>query len=383
MPYYDNLGGDYSIGIIANADLKEGDIAPSFDLPNVPKFKKPNFRTLFENMLMHDPDKHRRYFLSANDISNENKFHDAIKVKFDKTKIKLQTVNNNTESNFVTLSTSTVAYLKMMDELFVKSSACAKYWIDEDEKFLRKMPDYKKGSSIEKQYLHSLAVHKQQYEETQRLFKEFIADFTRALGELNTPFVYNYKNKSGDDATVGVGLGNFYPGEIGNFIRSVFGDVIDFDDFVPAYNEELYNRKLESTCCLEYEIDKDFFRKKDLPYSQSIDYQKDDIEFQKFKQTSNYIPYKEPPSYKTISINPQNFRNYINKASRLANNPLSVLFDELQPYLEEYLGSLPWLSNGMFPDGFGGYESLEHGYKISKTSYGAEITFHADFSRYF
>ncbi len=383
--YYDDLGGTYTVGITANSNYKNGDIAPAFPINNKPTFRKPDFKTIFENMLMHDPDKHRRYFFTPDDLSiyNQNKMMGEISQKFDRKKIELQTVNNNTESNYITLSTSTIAYLKDMDYKFVKATVMSQYFIEDDEKALRKMPDYKKGSSYHKRLLNSLNYWKSFNEQTQKLFKEFVADFTRALGELNTPFVYKFQNNQGNEEIVPVGMGNFYPGEIGKMIKSVFGNVIDYDEFVPAYNEEMYNNKIQSSCCLHYEINPTIYRKQNTPYEQSKDYIKDMKEFEEFKKTPDYVPYKEPPPFKTIEVNPIVLKNYLNQASKVFNNPLGFVFEQFKPYIEEYLEDLPFLSKGRFPDGLGGYTQLDKGYEIKQNSFGMEITIHTDLRKLF
>lgn len=344
---YDKYGDTYYVGISPNSNLKDGDISPIVPINNMipQQLKKADFKAIFQNKIMHNPAVHRQYFATIEDVGKVNEYHSKTKIKFDRKEIELQTVNKDNKE-YLTLTQETIDYLKDMDKTFVMATVGAswmkdKYYSDWQTRKNRGIND--SGTKrLKETYEHFQGI----YDDVQKNFKFFVADFTRSLIELEQPFTYKFTDKNGDEKEIGVGVGNFPAAPIDDMINSIFGNVTS-DDFIPAVNEERFKQKKESTCCLNYEMESKVFRKKDLPYKQSKQYIKDTKDFEEYKKSPDFTPYTPPPSFKEYKIKDfdqsvSNFLNYVNDLNEVMQSPLIKTFIKLKPYLNKKLSGTGW-----------------------------------------
>jgi hypothetical protein len=179
-----------------------------------------------------------------------------------------------------------------------------------------------------------MAAYDNEIQNVNNQFKTFVADMCRSLIELNKPF---YATVEGVDYDVPVSVGNFSAYELDKFVNSVFGNVTG-DDFIQEVNEEIYNAKTETSCCLQVCVSNELYRKEGVPYEESPQKVEDDAEFQKWIQSDEFTPYVPPPPYKQIGL--EQYMGYLNEAQSFARSPLSYVFDKLKPYLEQGLANL-------------------------------------------
>lgn len=358
--FYDKYGGNPSYISVSASYEDNNKIIPTVPLYNgsTAEVKEtPSFKSLFEDYKMHNPEEHRAYlfqpFVSPSNIIFNNVldsgrngtsisyYMNTIK-PFDETKIEFQTVVKD-DVSYLAPSTEYVNYLKQQDEAFVMSVTELSYYKGRLQDIWDGLPDYKKDDSAHKKYPQSLNSYTAKITAVNNQFKSFVADTCRSLIKLNKPF---YATVSDVDYDIPVSIGNFNAYELDKFVCSVFGNVTD-DDFIPSVNEEIYNAKTATGCCLKVCVTKELYRKEGVSYAQSQDKVQDDIEFQKWLSSDEFTPYVPPAPYQEITID--KYLTYLNEAQSFARSPLKYAFEKFKPFLEQGLASL---KNGRYIDSY-------------------------------
>lgn len=309
-----------------------------------------SFKALFEDYQMHNPDLHRGYFLTSDMINSSSypivpigttpmkqrlSWDDNFK-PFDKTKLELITTEKD-DSFFLTFSTDTINYLKSMDENSVKSVVGYTYLRNESQSTYDALPEYKKSGSFAQDLLQEVSYYNGRINDVNTRFGEFVGrDFTASVVALNKPF--NYEAVSGDETSyIPFSLGNFSAYDIDEVINDIFGNVTD-DEFIPSVNEERYNQKSETECCLRLCTAPELYRMKDVPYEQSEQKVQDDLEFQKYLNSDEFTPYVPPPPYTSTTFD--GYMSFINNTKSFIQSPLFFIFDKIAPYIENALVGL-------------------------------------------
>lgn len=311
----------------------------------------PNFKTLFEDYKLHNPQEHRAYLfqpfvspsnLIFNDVLDSGKYGTWLSYyvgtikPFDETKIEFQTVVKD-DISYLAPSTEYVNYLKQQDEAFVLSITELSYYKGRLQSIWNGLADYQKINSAYVNYPQSFNAYDAKITAVNNQFKSFVADTCRSLIKLNKPFYIGVPDTYGATVSIPVSVGNFNAYELDKFVCSVFGNVTD-DDFIPSVNEEIYNAKTATGCCLKVCVTKELYRKEGVSYEQSRDKIEDDAEFQKWIQSDEYTPYVPPAPYKEITLD--RYVNYLNEAQSFARSPLGYAFNTLKPFLEQGLVDL-------------------------------------------
>lgn len=337
-----NSTGSIDGGVFSGVPISSSDTAQ--------KRQPPDFKALFEDYQMHNPDIHRAYYLTWPMINGARydgdpsdgypyyprlSWEDELK-PFDKTNIELQTLKKE-DNDYVTLSTDTINHLKYMDERFVKSVVGYTAQRDAWQSSYNDLPDYKKDGTQGKGMLKDIAHFNTRINSVNNAFKSYVADFSASVVALNKPFYVEQQNEQGEMVYFPVSLGNFTAYDIDEIINDIFGNVTG-DDFIPALNEERYNQRAETTCCLQYCIAPELYRMKDVPYEQSEQKVIDGIEFEKYKNSDEFTPYTPPAPYKKISVD--QYMNYLKNAQQFLNSPLMYVFEKMKPYINEGLAYL-------------------------------------------
>lgn len=366
--FYDKYGGAYS-SVSANDILNSTGSSSGGVFSSVPISSSdtsqiretPNFKAMFEDYQLHNPDLHRGYLLTADMIHSESYNITPIGSRplyerltwdddfqpFDKTKLELQTIKKD-DKEYVTLSTDFIDYLKSMDERAVKSVVGYQFLRDSSQSEYNALPTYKKSGSYAQALLQEVSYYNSKISDVNTRFGEFVGrDFTASVVALNKPFYYESQNEDNLSSFIPISLGNFSAYEIDEVINDIFGNVTD-DDFIPSVNEERYNQKAETECCLQLCSAPELYRMKGVPYEESEQKVVDDIEFQKYLDSDEFTPYVPPPPYKKITLG--SYASYYQKqVTEFLNSPLMYLFEKVKPYLVEGLISL---TNGGYIDGF-------------------------------
>jgi hypothetical protein len=381
--YYDKYGGApayASVGAnVSGSTFQEGihSSVPSMNQNIIPK-KVPNFKTLFEKSELHNTLEHRarialfsyntmpekfkspyaiydpyfeieksvNYYLNTREaVRNEGNvirspLFNEIDEPFDPKKIELETVVKD-GIEYLAPTLEFVDYLKDKDLSFV---ANMQVYLNSE-----KHVDYFKYKHLTDSNYYKYTGYNKAYtqidnlkDEVNQKFKTFVADMSRSLIRLNKPFYADV----GGDYHLPVSVGNFSAYELENFVDSIFGDVTE-EDFVNEANEEVYNAKTPTTCCLKVCYSPTLYRKDDVPYEESKQYTQDQEEWQKWINSDEYTPYVPPPPQTEITL--EQYSQYLNEAQSFVRSPLSYLFDKLKPYLEK---GLIYLKNNDYIDDY-------------------------------
>lgn len=356
--FYDKYGGNPSyIGVsYDHPDIDK--VIPTVPISNgsgeIVK-ETPNFKTLFEDYKLHNPEEHRAYLFTLFDtnrspidfnIVHQNAHNGQIATyytttikAFDEKKIEFQTVVKD-DKQYLAPSTEYVNYLKQQDEAFSLSIVELTEYRKMVQNTYNSLPQYQ--LQYYTGYPTAINAYNAKINAVNNQFKSFVADTCRSLIRLNKPF---YASVEGVDYDVPVSIGNFNAYELDKFICSVFGNVTA-DDFIPEVNEEIYYAKTQTGCCLKVCVSKELYRKEGVSYEQSPDKVKDDSEFQKWLQSDEFNPYVPPAPYQEITID--KYISYLNEAQAFARSPLRYAFEKFKPFLEEGLNDLK--SGGVISD---------------------------------
>lgn len=177
------------------------------------------------------------------------------------------------------------------------------------------------------------------------MFKKFEADLARTFNELSNPILLKYKNPDGDFDSLPIEYGNFYAGELENYIKSIFGDVTK-DTYIEAVNKDKYNNKIETTCCLQVCTDFNIYRQKGLPYEQSKDYKLDKEEEKKWRENNDFIPPKRKPllidNKNDIENKISKLKEYLRKINQVRTSPVNALLEYIQPFVMSAVDKHDW-----------------------------------------
>ena len=350
--FYDKYGGNPSyIGIAYDhPDINKIETTVPLDSSgngSIAKKELPNFKTLFEDYKLHNPEEHRAYLFTLFDTNrspivfntvHENAHNGQIATyytttiqPFDEKKIEFQTVVKDNKQ-YLAPSTEYVNYLKQQDEAFALSIVELTEYRNMVQSTYISLPQYQ--LQYYTGYPTAVNAYNAKITQVNNQFKSFIADTCRSLVKLNKPF---YATVSDVGFDIPVSIGNFNAYELDKFICSVFGDVTA-DDFIPEVNEEIYNAKTSTGCCLKVCVSKELYRKEGVPYEQSPQKVQDDSEFQKWLQSDEFNPYVPPAPYKEITLD--KYMGYLNEAQSFARSPLKYAFEKFKPFLEQGLSNL-------------------------------------------
>lgn len=232
------------------------------------------------------------------------------------------------------MSPNTIDYLKKADEVFAQRVV----WLQRQKEYMQSyynnLPQFQQevdGKEIIKHINECDSLINQ----AENSFANFVGGFADSLVDLNRPFLYEDGNNS-----YPVSVGNFSPYELDEMINDIFGNVTG-DNFIPIANKNIYEAKEETSCCLKYCSNKDYFRMKDVSYQDSQQKINDDKEFEKYKNSDFYEPYSPPPSYQQININ--QYMQMYQQGMAIVNSPINYLFDKLKPYIDGLSGSTSWV----------------------------------------
>jgi hypothetical protein len=357
--YYDKYGGApayASVGAnISGSTFQEGiySSVPSNNNENISTKRVPNFKTLFEDYKLHNPQEHRAYlfvpftfrdnrvwdsYVNGTYFSN----HKSQIKQFDKTKVDFQTVTSD-DMEYLAPGTEFVEYLKEQDEAFALTVTELNYYKNHFFNIWNSQPYYRKYESpVYPNHFKAMAAYDNEIQNVNNQFKTFVADCCRSLIRLNKPFYADV----GGDYHLPVSVGNFSAYELDNFVNSVFGNVTD-DNFIHEANEEIYEAKTPTTCCLKVCYSPTLYRKDNVPYEESKQYTQDQEEWQKWINSDEYTPYVPPPPQKEITL--EQYSRYLNEAQSFARSPLMYAFEKFKPYLEKGLINL---KNGGYIDDY-------------------------------
>ncbi|RXJ82645.1 hypothetical protein [Arcobacter sp. F2176] len=305
----------------------------------IKKNERPAFKSLFTDPKYFDPA-NRKYIMPPGTHSVPTDIHSpptSYPKLFDKKKIELITVQKDGK-NFTTLSDETINYLKNADMKYVETVA----WLIERRNFVQNtLNNLPAREYQQKPYLKENLNYLQNLLNQAELdFQNFVGNLGETLIDLNRPFLYEGSDNGSENNKYPISISNVSAYELDGFINSIFGNVTG-DNFVPIANGLIYDAKQPTSCCIEYCFNKDYYRMKDVPYKESEQKTQDDIEFEKYKNSSYYEPYS-PPSNKFQEIKLDTFMRMFNEGKNLVNSPISYLFDKLKPFLNEFEDSHGW-----------------------------------------
>ncbi|AXH09730.1 hypothetical protein CP960_13205 [Malaciobacter halophilus] len=349
--FYDRNNNSYDIGISPNVDNSK-----NLGLEGFPAgFKLPDFKSLFSVKELHVPDKHRNYVIRKGDYEKyhtkekHDNYHiykvnwNSVPTKVDRKKIELKAVYKD-DKQFLAFTDATTLYLKKIDEDFVKFVYFQERQVKQEIEWFNSLPSYKQDRN-RKEHNINLANYKANLKRANDMFKKFEADLARTFNELSNPILLKYKNPDGDFDSLPIEYGNFYAGELENYIKSIFGDVTK-DTYIEAVNKDKYNNKIETTCCLQVCTDFNIYRQKGLPYEQSKDYKLDKEEEKKWRENNDFIPPKRKPllidNKNDIENKISKLKEYLRKINQVRTSPVNALLEYIQPFVMSAVDKHDW-----------------------------------------